>query len=195
MKVLDLQCGHGHSFEGWFGSEDDFQSQLLRKLVECPMCGNAVIVKKLSAPRLNLGAKPPAAQAETSAQAAAQSTNQSVSVQNGQNGQNAPSKELSVVESDVPKSQLQADFAGQVQELMQRPEFQEAWMEMAKQVVAKTEDVGTQFAQEARKMHYGEVQERGIRGHATRDETLELLDEGINVMPLLIPEALKGSVH
>jgi hypothetical protein len=41
MKVLNLQCGHGHGFEGWFGSEDDFQDQLGRGLVECPMCGDA----------------------------------------------------------------------------------------------------------------------------------------------------------
>ena len=56
MKVLDLQCGNGHGFEGWFASEDDFQSQLARSLVECPLCGDHGIIKKLSAPRLNLGA-------------------------------------------------------------------------------------------------------------------------------------------
>ena len=54
MKVLDLQCQHAHSFEGWFGSEDDFQSQLARGLVQCPLCGDAHITKMLSAPRLNL---------------------------------------------------------------------------------------------------------------------------------------------
>ena len=42
MKVLDLQCPHAHSFEGWFGSEDDFQDQLARGLVECPVCGDTV---------------------------------------------------------------------------------------------------------------------------------------------------------
>ena len=59
MKVLDLQCSHQHSFEGWFASEDDFQGQLARSLVECPMCGDHAISKKLSAPRLNLGAAQP----------------------------------------------------------------------------------------------------------------------------------------
>jgi hypothetical protein len=65
MKVLDLKCtGHGHAFEGWFGSEDDFQDQLQRGLVECPMCGDSDIRKQLSAPRLNIsGAKAPAVQA------------------------------------------------------------------------------------------------------------------------------------
>ena len=201
MKVLDLQCGHGHSFEGWFGSEDDFQSQLLRKLVECPMCGNSAIVKKLSAPRLNFGAKPPSNEAAKPAPASDSGSGQvaetsaAISSAAADSAQSGPSKELATRTTAEPVSQQQTDFAAQAKELMQRPEFQEAWMEMAKQVVAKTEDVGTQFAKEARKMHYGEVQERGIRGHATKDETLELLDEGINVMPLLMPEALKGSVH
>ena len=54
MKVLDLQCAHDHRFEGWFDSEDDFQSQLARGLLTCPMCGSDRVQKKLSAPRLNL---------------------------------------------------------------------------------------------------------------------------------------------
>ena len=61
MKVLDLQCQHGHVFEGWFGSEDDFQSQKQRGLVQCPLCADIHIDKRLSAPRLNLGAREPAA--------------------------------------------------------------------------------------------------------------------------------------
>ncbi len=56
MKVLDLQCAHGHAFEGWFSSENDFQDQLARQLLECPLCGDGTITKLPSAPRLNLGA-------------------------------------------------------------------------------------------------------------------------------------------
>lgn len=55
MKVLDLSCEQGHLFEGWFGSDADFQSQLSRALIDCPMCGSQQIQKRLSAPRLNLG--------------------------------------------------------------------------------------------------------------------------------------------
>ena len=63
MKVLDLQCPLGHVFEGWFASEDDFQGQRERGLVQCPMCGDEHIEKRLSAPRLNLGVRAPATQA------------------------------------------------------------------------------------------------------------------------------------
>src|SRR3569833_2061950 len=60
MKVLNLQCAHRHGFEGWFGSEDDFQAQLERGLVDCPFCGDTAVAKLPSAPRLNLGASEPA---------------------------------------------------------------------------------------------------------------------------------------
>ncbi|MCC6608255.1 MAG: DUF1178 family protein [Burkholderiales bacterium] len=54
-------------------------------------------------------------------------------------------------------------------------------------VLANTEDVGTRFAEEARRIHYGEVAKRSIRGEATRGETEELVDEGVPVMQLPIP--------
>lgn len=142
MKVLDLQCPQQHSFEGWFGSEEDFQDQLGRGLVECPLCGDASVTKMLSAPRLNLG-----------------STKDAVPAQ-------------AVVAA--PDKTMQA-----------------AWMKMVRHVMANTEDVGARFAEEARKMHYGETDERGIRGQASPDETQALLEEGIGVLPLPMPKALK----
>ena len=60
MKVLDLQCGAGHGFEGWFASESDYEQQRMDGRLECPLCGRADIVRLPSAPRLNLsGAKAP----------------------------------------------------------------------------------------------------------------------------------------
>lgn len=55
MKVLNLQCSHGHAFEGWFASHEDFESQRERGLVSCPLCNDAQVTKMPSAPRLNLG--------------------------------------------------------------------------------------------------------------------------------------------
>ena len=149
MKVLNLRCVHAHAFEGWFASEDDFQDQLVRGLVECPLCGDSAITKLPSAPRLNLGA--------TEAAPAA-----------------APKQE--VVSSP-------------------NPELQAAWMQLVKQVMANTEDVGERFAEEARKIHYGETEQRGIRGQASREETQELLEEGIGVLPLPIPKGIKGPLQ
>lgn len=73
--------------------------------------------------------------------------------------------------------------------------LQAAYLQLARRIVAETEDVGERFAEEARKIHYGETEERGIRGQASREETEALLDEGITVMPLPLPDALKGPLQ
>lgn len=145
MKVLNLHCSHSHGFEGWFASEDDFQGQLARGLVECPMCGDTAVTKMLSAPRLNLGASPPAERPDV---------------------------------VNVPQAQLQA-----------------AWLKMVRHVMANTDDVGERFPEEARRIHYGEAEQRGIRGQASPEETEALLEEGIGVLPLPIPKALKGPLQ
>ena len=74
-----------------------------------------------------------------------------------------------------------------------QPQFdaQAQWMKVVRHVLAHTEDVGDRFADEARRIHYGDAAERGIRGQATPDEREALRDEGIEVMPLPVPAALK----
>jgi hypothetical protein len=68
---------------------------------------------------------------------------------------------------------------------------QALWMKAVRHVLANTEDVGERFADEARRIHYGESAERGIRGQASNDEREALRDEGIEVMPFPLPAALK----
>ena len=67
----------------------------------------------------------------------------------------------------------------------------EAAVEMRKEVEANCDYVGGQFADEARKIHYGEADERGIYGEASDEETQELDDEGIDVIKL--PNVRKNS--
>jgi hypothetical protein len=149
MKVLNLQCAHGHGFEGWFASNDDFETQLAGGLVSCPLCSDTAITKLLTAPRLNLGnAKPPA--------------------------EAAPAPVPALAQNESPEGR---------------------WMRAVREVMAKTEDVGDRFAAEARKMHYGEAEERGIRGRATREEARDLLEEGISVFSLPLPPALKETLQ
>ncbi|HEF4752369.1 DUF1178 family protein [Burkholderia multivorans] len=136
MKVLDLQCPHGHRFEGWFASADEFESQLSRKLVECPVCGTTEVSRMPSAPRLNLSG---ATQAHP-----------------------------------VDPRALQAQV-----------------MRALREVLAKTENVGERFAEEARRIHYNEAPARSIRGVTTPEDAQALVEEGIDVMPLPIPAALK----
>jgi hypothetical protein len=56
--------------------------------------------------------------------------------------------------------------------------------EMRKHVEANSEHVGDRFAEEARKIHYGETEKRGIYGQATAGDAKALIDEGIEVHPL-----------
>ena len=62
----------------------------------------------------------------------------------------------------------------------------EALTDLKRKITASADFVGDRFAEEARKMHYGEAPERGIYGQATGDEARALIDEGIEVHPLPI---------
>jgi hypothetical protein len=56
MIIFDLRCApHGHVFEAWFGSSDDYEGQRARGLVSCPLCGSGDIDKAPMAP--SVGAK------------------------------------------------------------------------------------------------------------------------------------------
>ena len=177
MKVLDLQCALGHSFEGWFGSQADYDSQRAQGLVTCPVCNDSDITKMLSAPRLNLGhgAAPDPTPGQGSPAATAGGLAGTPSGRAVDMPPSAPTL------PDVAPEALQ--------------QLQAAMVKMVRHVMANTEDVGSQFAEEARKIHYGEREERNIRGQATREETEALIDEGIDVMPLPVPENLKGPLQ
>lgn len=63
-------------------------------------------------------------------------------------------------------------------------QFQQQVFEVVRQILARTEDVGDRFAEEARRIHYEETPERAIRGTATHAEREALVDEGIDVLAL-----------
>lgn len=75
------------------------------------------------------------------------------------------------------------------------PAAQAAFFTALRDVVSRTEDVGDRFAEEARRMHYGETEARTIRGQASAREAVALLEEGIQVMPLPLPATLKETLH
>jgi hypothetical protein len=139
LKVYDLLCANDHPFEGWFASENDFETQCERQLIECPLCASRDIRRTPSAARLNLGARP------------------------------------QQQEAVLPTPQ----------------QLHAALLKMAREIAASTEDVGERFAEEARRIHYKEAPERGIRGLTTRQEAAALEEEGINVMPFPLGALLK----
>jgi hypothetical protein len=74
-------------------------------------------------------------------------------------------------------------------------DLQAAWLKASRRIMAEVEDVGSRFAQEARSMHYGDAPERPIRGQSNMQETVQLLKEGIPVLPLAVPDAAKETLQ
>ena len=169
MKVLNLCCSAQHHFEGWFASEADYATQLEKNLVGCPLCGNTDVQRLPSAPHVLTSS--------TRATAPAQET--------GGGGALAPRSSTSASSQTLPAGAAQADPQA----------LQQAWMQAVQHVIANTDDVGGQFAEEARRMHYGEAKERPIRGEATVDEAAALRDEGIEIAVLPLPAAMKGPIQ
>ena len=165
MKVLDLRCAQGHGFEGWFTSEDDFRQQADGGLLTCPLCGQAGITRLPSAPRLNLRGESSHHGGGSGFSDTAENTQEQYPVA-------------------APRAEMTPSIAAQA-----------AWLHLVRRVLERTEDVGQRFAQEARRIHHGEVPERGIRGKASLAEAEELLAEGIAILPLPIPEGMDGPVQ
>jgi len=161
LKVFDLQCEHGHVFEGWFASADAYESQKAGGLLSCPVCDSNKVSRKVSAARLNVGhlkrerLEGPQARETRAGHPVAQVSGA------GQAEGGAPeSAEL---------AKVQAELFRQV-----------------RRIISETENVGNRFAEESRRIHYGDAEERAIRGTATPREREELADEGIAVT--LIPD-------
>lgn len=152
MIVFNLGCENSHRFEGWFTSSEDFEHQVGRKLVACPLCGNANIVRLPHASRINIGKSGGRERAARAGSATG----------------------------------LQQQYANVGTEMLTK---------LIEHIVENTEDVGTAFPEEARKIHYRETADRRIRGTASSDEVEALKDEGIEVVALPIPAHRLGKTH
>ena len=94
---------------------------------------------------------------------------------------------------NVEKSLMapQVSTARKKDEMVQVAKMQSAQAELVSKmrefkehIVNNSEDVGSKFPEEARKIHYGEAEARGIRGEANLKEAEELVKEGIDVLPV-----------
>ena len=66
----------------------------------------------------------------------------------------------------------------------QQAQLRDAMLALRNKVTSEADYVGDKFAEEARRIHYKEVDQRGIYGEATREEVTALAEEGIDFMPL-----------
>lgn len=139
MISFVLVCENEHSFDGWFSSSTDFETQQENGLVACPVCGSQTISKGLMAPSVSTGRR---------------------------------KDKINVATMDAARREV----LGEMRKLRDK-------------IVENADDVGSAFPEEARKIHYGEAEARGIYGEANRDDVESLLEEGIEIAPLpLLPD-------
>lgn len=173
MKVYNLSCSFDHRFEGWFASEEDCVTQQANGMLTCPLCNSTAITRMPSAPHI--------AKSHTQSEAAqGKSSSTELALANPESKQ--PSKDDLVAVTRTDHAQLEA-------------QVQAAFLNGMRELMSRSEDVGSAFAEEARKIHYKESPERSIRGHTTVDEAESLRDEGIEVLSLPALPLLKNTLQ
>ena len=149
MILYRLRCAKGHEFDSWFKDGKTYERQEKRSLIGCPSCGNAKITRAPMAPRIGKGAK----------------------------GAPAPVEAPAETTPKQPPTTADPQMAALAQAMPK--EMRETLLKLREQVEKNLEPVGEKFAEEARKIHYGESDKRGIYGQTTDEEAEALADEGI----------------
>lgn len=156
MIVFDLRCKKDHVFEAWFKDSAAYEEQVEAGVVRCPVCGSKRVEKALMAPnvttrRQNKESSAPNPEPASSPAAA------------GAALQPAKSSGSVTTNADLEK----------VTEVMQ------ALTELRDNVERECDYVGGDFAEEARKIHYGETEPRGIYGESSDEDAKALEEEGV----------------
>ena len=159
-----IGCDRGHEFESWFPGSVDYEAQRARGLVTCPVCDSPKVEKQIMAPSVARTDKAAAPAHVPPSPAAAQ-------------------PEAGGLPVPAAEPQPMAVFSEREREFR-------AMLKAFREHVTKNADyVGHSFVDEARKMHYGEIEHRSIYGEANLVEAKELLEEGIEVHPLpIVPD-------
>ena len=158
MIRYSLRCERDHAFESWFQDSSTYDSQVRRKLVSCPVCGSAKVEKAIMAPRIvskkGRERKEPVVEA-------------------------SPAPAPAPAEAPATPGQASTPLM-----MAQERELRVKLKELRDHIVKNADNVGEKFPNEARKMHYGEIEHRPIYGEASPEEAKSLIDEGVEVSPL-----------
>ena len=162
-----LNCPDGHAFESWFQNSAAFDKQKKHGLVTCPICGSGKVEKSIMAPQLvrTDGERPPVPTPPPPA---------------------PPSPQPAVTPPMPPTPPVPSGKSPVAIMSRQERELRQKLKELRDHVTKNANYVGGQFPEEARKMHYGEVEHRSIYGEASPDEAKALHEEGIEFHPLPI---------
>lgn len=168
MIVYDLECiPHAHRFEGWFASSDDFARQQERGLILCPQCASPQVIKAPMAPRLT------------------RKGNQIEAARRGP----ATSAPPPVAQAVPPPPPLPPEAVARLQATMQAIAVAQA------EALKSSTWVGQDFAKDARAMHYGDKEAAPIHGQASPDEARALVEEGVEIAPILFPVAPPDKIN
>lgn len=151
MIVFDLRCKKDHVFEAWFKDSAAYLEQVEAGVVRCPVCGSKRVEKALMAP------------------------NVTTRRQNKESLPEAPSTGAEVASQPATANGSVTTNA----DLEKVTEVMQALKELRENVERECDYVGTDFAEEARKIHYGEAEARGIYGESSDEDAKALEDEGV----------------
>ena len=175
-----LECREEHGFEAWFRSSEDFERQAAAELLACPVCGSASVTRALMAPAVSTSRK----RAEIAATIAA-----ATPAAGPPAGASAPAASAPAAAAAAVPAVPQAEAVPAVMADPRAQALAEMLRQLRRHVEENAENVGSRFPEEARKIHYGETDARGIYGQASRDEVEALVEEGIEVHALpILPE-------
>lgn len=173
MKKFALICDSEHEFDGWFKDAEAVKSQAASGLIDCPYCGSIKVHKQLSAPNLST----PKTKARIKDAPVPSDIQKQVSDTKGPQI-NPPSGAMMAGQNE------KAGAAA----LAYNTALQAAMRQLRKTIETEFKNVGADFAEEARKIHYGESEQENIYGTCSKQETEELIEEGIEILPLpLLP--------
>jgi hypothetical protein len=170
MIRYTLRCECGHAFESWFQDSASYDKQAKRGLVSCPACDSVKVEKSIMAPQIPRKGR-------TAEQRAGE-----------EKVQRAVARKKKTEAAAVPAT---GAAASSPEPLVMAPdtEFRAKLKELRDHIKANADNVGDQFPEQARKMHYGEIEHRPIYGDASPTEAKALIDEGVDVLPLpVLPE-------
>jgi hypothetical protein len=174
MIKFTLNCADQHVFECWFPNSDSLSRQLGLKLVDCPICGSADLIRSLSAPNLS-----------TPKTRSRSATPDHIDPSQIDSGQTDADKRRHQQTKQVRGSVTSGVAVSPTSDIMRS-----MLRDMQKLVERDFTHVGGNFAAEARKIHSGESEAENIYGQCTTDEQAELEEEGITigVLPWLPPD-------
>ncbi len=161
MILYDLRCRKGHVFEAWFRDSAAYDDQVEAGEIACPTCGSKKVVKAPMAPRLSKGGGETGEVQRAEAQTTETGPTETGPTETG------------------PTETGPAETGPAKAETAKAAEAMRALRGLRRKVEDNFDYVGPQFAEEARKIHYGESDAHNIYGETSDQEAKELRDEGV----------------